>query len=152
MQKTMSRFLSSIIHNSSLSKTLLTRPALLPLSSIRGTRNCSTTLPRMSEDNPKTVRPPHKRVKESDEHIDPSNTNQKLSDAKGVSMKEGEMPEWLTKPPFSYGQSWEGWERKWRCSCWCGQSRSEAMQRGMRLITSCILVLWRPARCQGMSL
>lgn len=112
----MSRYIShSILKSTSLisTRTQITRPL---------TRHITTSSPRMSEDNPKTVRPPHKRVRGHDEHVDPENTAQPLSEAKGMSFKEGEIPEWLSKPPFSYGQSWEGWERKWRCSCWCGQS------------------------------
>lgn len=93
-----------------------------PLQSTRSIRPFSSTIRTMSEDDPKTVRPPHKRVRSSDEHVDPGNTAQPLS--KSDQMKDGEVPEWLTQPPFSYNQSWNGWDKKWRSSCWCGKSES----------------------------
>ena len=117
----MSRYIShsSILKQTSLISTRITRPLVLTHY-----RHITTSSPRMDEDNPKTVRPPHKRVRGADEHVDASNTAQAMSEAKGMDFRNGEIPEWLSKPPFSYGQSWEGWERKWRCSCWCGQSGS----------------------------
>lgn len=122
----MSRYIShSIINKSILLSTRITRP-LTTLNPAKY-RHLYTSSPRMSEDNPQTVRPAHKRVRGSDEHVDPENTAQALSEAKGMDFKNGEIPEWLSKPPFSYGQSWEGWERKWRCSCWCGQSEPQIL-------------------------
>ena len=106
-----------------ISHSLLKRTSLISTRPLIQYRHIHTSSPRMDEDNPQTVRPPHKRVRGSNEHVDPENTAQALSEAKGMNFKEGEIPEWLSKPPFSYGQSWEGWERKWRCSCWCGQSK-----------------------------
>jgi hypothetical protein len=85
-------------------------------------RYFSSSVSTMGQDDPKTVRPPHKRVRSTDEHVDPENTAQPLSQSNN--MKDGEAPEWLTKPPFQYNQSWDGWDRKWRCSCWCGKSES----------------------------
>jgi hypothetical protein len=109
-----------------ISHSLLKRTYLISTRPLIQYRHFNTSSPRMDEDNPQTVRPPHKRVRGADEHVDAGNTAQALSEAKGMNFKEGEIPEWLSKPPFSYGQSWEGWERKWRCSCWCGQSQSSA--------------------------
>ena len=118
----MSRYIShsifALTKSPLISGTRITRPLITHY------RQITTSSPRMDEDNPKTVRPPHKRVRGADEHVDPSNTAQAMSEAKGMDFRNGEVPEWLSKPPFSYGQSWEGWERKWRCSCWCGQSQS----------------------------
>ena len=112
-----------IIMSRYISHSLLKRTSLISTRPLIQYRLITTSSPRMDADNPQTVRPPHKRVRGSNEHVDPENTAQPLSEAKGMNFKEGEIPEWLSKPPFSYGQSWEGWERKWRCSCWCGQSK-----------------------------
>jgi hypothetical protein len=116
-----------------ISHSLLKRTYLISTRPLIQYRHFNTSSPRMDEDNPQTVRPPHKRVRGADEHVDAGNTAQALSEAKGMNFKEGEIPEWLSKPPFSYGQSWEGWERKWRCSCWCGQSKCSKLSSSVCL-------------------
>ncbi|WWC58519.1 uncharacterized protein I303_101062 [Kwoniella dejecticola CBS 10117] len=75
---------------------------------------------------PDTVRPPTKRVRSDQDHSKASTKAaeaSKDSESKDEDMKEEnhEDDEWLKQPPFSVGADKEGWETKWRESCWCGK-------------------------------
>ena len=82
----------------------------------------------MSDDY--TSRPAIKRVRSDQDHskaetkeredkIQGNDKDGKDDKDKGNSGDE----DWLSQPPFSVGASWDGFETKWRSSCWCGKSR-----------------------------
>ena len=75
-----------------------------------------------------TSRPQTKRVRSDHDHSK-ADTKQheddmKPDDEKKDKEKDGdhEDEDWLSQPPFSVGQSWDGWTTRWRESCWCGKS------------------------------
>ncbi|WWC66462.1 uncharacterized protein I206_100364 [Kwoniella pini CBS 10737] len=73
-----------------------------------------------------TVRPPTKRIRSDHDH---SKASTKASEASRDSESKEEDKnednhedeEWLKQPPFSVGADKDGWETKWRESCWCGK-------------------------------
>jgi len=84
-------------------------------------------LNKMGSDDEFTSRPSAKRVRSDQDH---SKANTKDREDKKEGKDENDKKEenidedWLSKPPFSVGASKEGWETKWRQSCWCGKSTS----------------------------
>lgn len=82
--------------------------------------------PTMSDDF--TSRPPTKRVRSDQDHSKgetKAKEDQKQAEEgeeKDDADKNHEDEDWLSKPPFQVGASWDGWKTKWRQSCWCGKS------------------------------
>lgn len=81
--------------------------------------------PRTMSSKPETTRPATKRVRTEDEDKEGNGTKEDQNQPLEVETDDkSEIPEWLKKPPFQVGRSQEGWNKKWRSSCWCGKSTS----------------------------
>ncbi|WRT64035.1 uncharacterized protein IL334_000962 [Kwoniella shivajii] len=77
-------------------------------------------------DVPGTVRPATKRVRSEQDHSKASTkaaeaSRENGSDHEDANEDKHEDDDWLKEPPFSVGKSKDGWETKWRESCWCGK-------------------------------
>jgi hypothetical protein len=74
-----------------------------------------------------STRPATKRVRSDQDHSK-GETKERENEKQGENKdKKGEKEgdeDWLSKPPFQVGASWDGFETKWRSSCWCGKSGS----------------------------
>lgn len=83
----------------------------------------------MSDDH--CSRPPTKRVRSDQDHSKAETKERESHMQDGKSGDEDdkgnkhEDEDWQKKPPFSVGESWDGWTTKWRSSCWCGKSEWE---------------------------
>ena len=79
----------------------------------------------MSDDY--TSRPTTKRVRSDQDHSK-AETKEREQAKQGENKDDKDKKEnkgdedWLAQPPFQVGASWEGFETKWRSSCWCGKS------------------------------
>ncbi|WWC99571.1 hypothetical protein V866_006475 [Kwoniella sp. B9012] len=71
-----------------------------------------------SEDLPETVRPATKRIRSDHDH---SKASTKANESDEKDQEKHEDDDWLKEPPFSVGADKDGWETKWRESCWCGK-------------------------------
>jgi len=79
----------------------------------------------MSDDY--SSRPATKRVRSDQDHSK-GDTKEREEQMQGDDKKDDKDKQdkkdedWLSQPPFQVGASWEGFETKWRSSCWCGKS------------------------------
>lgn len=77
-----------------------------------------------------STRPSAKRVRSDQDHSK-ADTKKREQDQQSNGDKDGEDrkndeemqdDDWMSVGPFQVGKSWEGWETKWRESCWCNKS------------------------------
>ncbi|WVQ62308.1 uncharacterized protein L199_000447 [Kwoniella botswanensis] len=71
-----------------------------------------------SDDVPETVRPATKRIRSDHDH---SKASTKANESDEKEQEKHQDDDWLKEPPFSVGADKDGWETKWRESCWCGK-------------------------------
>ncbi|WVF70820.1 hypothetical protein IAT40_005614 [Kwoniella sp. CBS 6097] len=82
----------------------------------------------MAGDHPETVRPATKRIRSDQDHSKAETKAAEKSkeeqdpDHPEANPDKHEDDEWLKDAPFYLGKSREGWETKWRESCWCGKT------------------------------
>jgi hypothetical protein len=73
-----------------------------------------------------TTRPATKRVRSDnqDKNGDKQDDDAKINQAQPyeIDVEKDKIPEWLSAAPFQVGKDWEGWNKTWRSSCWCGKS------------------------------
>lgn len=95
----------------------------------------------MSDKGDFTSRPQAKRVRSDHDHSKGDTKDREDDRKKGNGEKnakedgeENKDEDWLKQAPFCVGESWDGWETKWRESCWCGKSESLTIL-GSELVT-----------------